>query len=319
MWFGTADGLCRYDGSVLKTFKYTPQYEQDVVNNFVRGKMQEDKTGNIWYCNESGIYKWDVVKERVIRVRVFDKKEFNNVAFRSVFLDSNKNIWMFNIVEGVVAYNITTGSLTKYPLPYKIDLSKIVLNYTNVDDDKNIWIKFGNKPDPFIVFNTLSGKYAIRLLKDAPHAVFFEKKKQVLAYDDKLVYDYGESIPSVTIPKIIDGKKTPFYSFDGISDNDGRLWMTARGNGLFYYDEKNNRLHEYHHDNSKIKSLPFDLTTCLFIDRNENLWIGMDGAGVVKLDLKQPKFNLFPLSEGDFPVLIDYFTKCFFEDSNSYV
>ena len=66
MWFGTADGLCRYDGSVLKTFKYAPQYEQDVVNNFVRGKMQEDNAGNIWYCNESGIYKWDVVKERVI-------------------------------------------------------------------------------------------------------------------------------------------------------------------------------------------------------------------------------------------------------------
>ena len=315
MWFGTADGLCRYDGSVLKIFKYASQYEQDVVNNFVRGKMQEDKAGNIWYCNEAGIYKLDFVKERVIRVRVFDKKEFNNVAFRSVYLDINNNLWMFNIIEGVVAYNIATGSLTKYPLPYKIDLSKIILNFTNVDDAGNIWIKFGSKADPFIIFNMLSGKYSLRLVKDAPHAVFFEKKKQVLAYDDKLVYDYGGSIPSVTIPKIIDGKKTPFYSFDGISDNYGRLWMTARGNGLFYYDEKNNRLHEYHHDNSKIKSLPFDLTTCLFIDRNENLWIGMDGAGVVKLDLKQPKFNLFPLSEGDFPVLIDYFTKCFFEDS----
>ncbi len=315
MWFGTADGLCRYDGNVLKTCKYTAQYEKDVVNNFVRGKMLEDKTGNIWYCNESGIYKWDVVKEQVIKVRVFDKKEFNNVAFESVFLDSKNNIWMFNIVESVVAYNITAGSLTEYPLPYKTDLSKINLNYTNVDEDENIWVKFGSKADPFFVFNMLSGKYSMRFSKDAPHAVFFENNKRVLAYDDKLVYEYSGSIPSVTIPKIIDGKKTPFYSFDGINDNYGRLWMTARGNGLFYYDEKNNRLHEYHHDNSKIKSLPFDLTTCLFIDRNENLWIGMDGAGVVKLDLKQPKFNLFPLSEGDFPILNDYFTKCFFEDS----
>ena len=91
MWFGTADGLCRYDGSVLKTFKYAPQNEQDMVNNFVRGKMQEDKAGNIWYCNEAGIYKWDFVKELVIRVRVFDKKEFNNVAFRSVYLDINNS------------------------------------------------------------------------------------------------------------------------------------------------------------------------------------------------------------------------------------
>ncbi len=314
MWFGTADGLCRYDGSILKTFKYAPQSEQDVVNNFVRGKMQEDKSGNIWFCNESGIYKWDFIKERVIRVKIFDKNEFNNVAFRLAGLDNN-NIWMFNIMEGVVAYNITTAKLTKYPLPYKTDLSKIVLNYTNVDNEGNIWVKFGSKTDPFIVFNMLSGKYSIQLSADAPHAVFFEKNRRILAYDEKLVYEYGASIPPVTIPKIIDGTRTSFYSFDGITDNYGRLWMTARGNGLFYYDEKNSHLHEYHHDNSKIKSLPFDLTTCLFIDRNENLWIGMDGAGVVKLDLKQPKFNLFPLSEGDFPILNDYFTKCFFEDS----
>ncbi len=32
MWFGTADGLCRYDGSILKTFKYTLKFSEDVVN-----------------------------------------------------------------------------------------------------------------------------------------------------------------------------------------------------------------------------------------------------------------------------------------------
>ncbi|HEY9364577.1 MAG TPA: two-component regulator propeller domain-containing protein, partial [Chitinophagaceae bacterium] len=120
--------------------------------------------------------------------------------------------------------------------------------------------------------------------------------------------------PPLTIPKMINGKKISFYSFDGINDKSGRLWMTARGNGLLYYDESNGTFHKYHHDNSKIKSLPFDLTTCLFIDRNENLWIGIDGGGVARLDLKPPKFNLYPLSEGDFPILNDYFTKCFYED-----
>ena len=311
MWFGTADGLSRYDGSILKTFKYRPRHDQDVVNNFVRGKILEDKTGNIWYCNESGIYKWDNIEEQVVKVKPFNKKDYNN----SVFFDDNNNIWMFNVELGVLTYNIITGSLTRYPMPYKIDLSNFVLSYANVDVAGNIWLKIGHNTDRFIVFNSQSGKYSEQFIKDPPHAIFFEKNKRILAYDDKLLYQYGGNKPAVTVPKLIDGKKTSFYSFDGISDNYGRLWMTTRGNGLFYYDEKNNRFHEYRHDNSKIKSLPFDLTTCLFIDRNENLWIGMDGAGVVKLDLKQPKFNLFPLSEGDFPVLNDYFTKCFFEDS----
>ncbi|MDB5223330.1 MAG: hypothetical protein JWN83_1997 [Chitinophagaceae bacterium] len=68
--------------------------------------------------------------------------------------------------------------------------------------------------------------------------------------------------------------------------------MTARGNGLFYYNENDGTFHEYHHDNSEIKSLPFD-----------NLWIGIDGGGVAKIDLKQPKFNLFPLSKKNTVIL----------------
>ena len=49
-----------------------------------------------------------------------------------------------------------------------------------------------------------------------------------------------------------------------IRDNYERVWLTARGNGLFYYDEKYKRFAQYQHDNSKIKLLPFDLTTSLY-------------------------------------------------------
>ena len=309
MWFGTADGLCRYDGSILKTFKYTARYENDVINNFIRGKILEDKTGNIWYCNEAGIYKWDNIQEVVMLIKSFDQKEFNNTGFQSVFMDEDNCMWLFNINYGIYRFNITNGEMILYPFPYKIDLSDIILHSVTTDNVGNIWLRIGSKNEPFVMFNTKTHQYTKQLEADPPETIFFDKQKKILAYNSRLVID------GKTVPKIINGKQIAFYSFDGITDNYGRLWMTARGNGLFYYEERNGLFHEFRHDNSKIKSLPFDLTSCLFIDRNENLWIGLDGAGVAKLDLKEPKFNLFPLSEGDFPVLNDYFTKCFFEDT----
>ncbi|CAN5661733.1 hypothetical protein BH11BAC3_BH11BAC3_20750 [soil metagenome] len=309
MWFGTADGLCRYDGKILKTFKYAAQYKNDVVNNFIRGKILEDKAGSIWYCNESGIYKWDHIKELVVRVKTFDKTAYKSGGFQSVYLDTENCMWLFNICYGLFSFNISTQEMKAYPFPYKIDLSDIILRCVTTDDTGNIWLRIGNKKDPFVLFDHLTHQYSIQFEADPPQNIFFDKQKKILAYDDRLV------MPDKTVPKIIDGKRVAFYSYEGISDEYGRLWMTARGNGLFYYDEHTNLFHEFHHDNSKIKSLPFDLTTCLFIDRNRNLWIGIDGAGVAKLDLKQPRFNLFPLSDGDFPELNDYFTKCFYEDS----
>jgi len=314
MWFGTPDGLCRYDGSELISYKYIAKDNRDVINNFVRGKMQEDNAGNIWYSNESGIYKWDQQKEKVLKVRPFKKNEFANVAFQVVMLDQNGSLWMFNVVAGLFEFDIFSGKLTQYRLPENINRSDVQFSYNSVDLAGNVWLRIVSGNEPYLTFNRTSHLYSIQPSNDPPHALFFGKDNDVQAFEDRLVYKDLKTKQTHTVIKQINNKKILFYSYDGIRDNYGRLWMTARGNGLFYYDEQQSRFQQYRHNNSKIKSLPFDLTTCLYIDRGENLWIGIDGGGVAKLDLKQPRFNLFPLSEGDHPILNDYFTKCFYED-----
>lgn len=318
MWFGTPNGLCRYDGNVLLSFKYMANSPNDIVNNFIRGKLLEDAAGNIWYSNESGIYKWDINREKVIRVKVFTKNEFGNVSFEAIAMDNNEKLWLLNVVHGIFEFNMVTTKLTQYPLPVKLNYSSLLLAYAVFDTaKKNIWLRVVSNNDPYFVFNINTHQYTIQMAGDPPHAIFFSKENEVQAYDDRLVFKDIKTGQYHTVIKMINDKKISFYSFDGIKDNYGRLWMTARGNGLFYYDEQKNLFQQYHHDNSKIKSLPFDLTTCVYIDRNQNLWIGIDGGGVAKLDLKQPRFNLFPLSEGDHPVLKDYFTKCFYEDDKA--
>ncbi len=314
MWFGTADGLCRYDGKNLITYDYSTNNDNDNVRNNVRGKILEDEAGNIWYSNESGLYKWDVLKEAVTRVKTFDTKRYRNAEFQCVYLDETNNIWMYNVIHGIFRFNITDGRIKQYPMPVGEGHSGFALNFIDNDSAGNIWFRSGSEKDPYLVFDKKSLKYTAQSDDDPPHAYFFEGNLKILAYDEKLIYRYEEEERNDTIIKLINGEKTTFYSFDGLRDNYGRLWMTARGKGLFYYDEKDNHFHEFHHDNSKSKSLPFDLTTCLFIDRNDNLWIGTDGGGVARLDLKQPKFNIFPLADGDYPLLKDYFTKCFYED-----
>lgn len=316
MWFGTADGLCRYDGSEMTTFRYTSGYAQDMVRNIVRGKMLEDRYSNIWYSNESGIYKWDAMKEAIIRTKTFDKKKYSNPEFQCVYLDESDCIWLFNRNHGILEYNTINGRITQYPLPLKNMQPGFSLKFIDVGQEGNIWLRNGNCTDPYLVFNIKSRNYTIQLADEPPHAIFFEKNQRILAYDDKLIYENADGRQIRVVPKLLNGKKNSFYSFDGLRDHYGRLWMTARGAGLYCYDEKENHFHEFHHDNSKPKSLPFDLTTCLFIDRNDNLWIGTDGGGVARLDLKQPKFNLFPLSDGGYSLLNDYFTKCFYEDEN---
>jgi signal transduction histidine kinase/ligand-binding sensor domain-containing protein len=314
MWFGTANGLCSYDGTVLKSFKYSVEKKGGAVNNFIRGKLSEDKKGNIWYTNESGIYKWDIITEIVNRELAFDKGEFGDSEFRALYMDDQSVLWMLNIFHGLFEYNTKTKKLDRYPIPIKIDYSRVLNSWDNSDADGNTWLHINTgRKDPYIKFEKTSHQFSLQFTEDPPQAIFFDKNKSILAYNDRLVWNDDAGRTTLTVPTI-NGNTGSLASSAGILDNYGRLWMTESGGGLCYYDRQLNRFYRFKHDNFRLKSLPFDLTTCLFIDRDDNLWIGSDGGGVARIDLKQPRFNLFPLSEGDHLILSNYFSKCFYED-----
>ena len=314
MWFGTPDGLCRYDGSVLITYRYEPALPDAPVNNFVRGKLLEDKSGNIWYTNETGIFKWSVLSQKIEIVYPFRRKDFGNTQFAGITLDKQNNLWMLSLPGGLASYNIITKQLKFLSLPVPVGSRTILYSYSTVDLEGNIWMRVVTANEPFLKLNTSTGKFSKEFIENPPHAVIFDIDKMVLTYDDKLVVRYNTPSPDVVITKQINNKKIPFFSLSGLADSHDRFWFTALGKGLMSYNEADGKFYEYHHENSKLKSLAFDLTTCLYIDRSDNLWIGIDGGGVAKIDLKQPRFYVFPQSEGDYPVLKDYFTKCFYED-----
>lgn len=314
MWFGTPSGLCRYDGNSLRSFQYNGLDSSGKANNFVRGKIVEDKSGNIWYSNEDGIYKWHAITEKIELMWRPIKSKFNHSEFRTIYIDENEVLWLLNIKRGIIKYDIGTGKLAIYPLPEKIIYSNLKHLFDNVSPTGKIWLKIGDDDAPILCFDTKKEFFTTQQAYSGVNAIFFDKRKQFLVYKNKLaIYDKDKN----KYKPIGLGNKKPKNSSSlrkGIKDSLGRWWFATPKNGLVCYNEKEDSFIEYQHQNFKLKSLPFDVTTCLYIDRSNNLWIGTDGGGVARLDLKRPKFNLFPLSVGDYPVLKDYFTKCFFED-----
>jgi signal transduction histidine kinase/ligand-binding sensor domain-containing protein len=311
MWFGTADGLNRYDGEEMKVYKIQNS-KLDIESNYIRGYLSEDEGGNIWFSNESGIYCYDHWADKINTIMVFEPELFGRSSLDGIMIRDSV-YWMLNSVLGVVSYDLRSKAFKRYrnevfdrkanKQPYK----------PNFDKDGNIWFSFFPS-DGLYCFSTKSKLFQHYFPHQTYYGIWFGKGKHYFTGKGKIhIYDSSTKVLSDFVFEM--GRDSIVSVAQLFEDRYGRLWGCSPGEGLVYYDPKTKLVRHFRHDNAKSKSLPINIVTCNYVDAQDNLWIGTDGGGVACLDLKPPRFNLFPLNEGDYPFLQDYFTKCFFEDA----
>ncbi|WP_129002406.1 ligand-binding sensor domain-containing protein [Filimonas effusa] len=62
MWFGTKDGLNRFDGYRFKVFRHQPRNNRSIGSNFIHC-LSEGANGFLWVGTDKGIYRYNAVSE----------------------------------------------------------------------------------------------------------------------------------------------------------------------------------------------------------------------------------------------------------------
>ncbi len=65
MWFGTKDGLNRFDGYRFKTFNINSENESSLTRDLIFS-LFADKHGTLWVGSQKGLYRFDAQKELLI-------------------------------------------------------------------------------------------------------------------------------------------------------------------------------------------------------------------------------------------------------------
>src|SRR5215216_3305850 len=58
MWFGTRDGLNKYDGNTFTVYKYDHEKKGSISSSFINDIL-EDSQGNLWVGTKSGLNKFN--------------------------------------------------------------------------------------------------------------------------------------------------------------------------------------------------------------------------------------------------------------------
>ena len=85
MWFGTAEGLNRYDGYNFETFRYNPGDSTSVSASFINC-IHLTRTGELWIGTEKGLDLYDPVTESFVKYHADNDslRLLNNLRIRCI-------------------------------------------------------------------------------------------------------------------------------------------------------------------------------------------------------------------------------------------
>lgn len=315
MWFGTSDGVNRFDGQTFKTYKGRPGDSSNFKNNKIRNLI-EDKSGYLWVTTfDHLVYRFDKKNEKFLSV-LATNKGLESILVSRVIPVSTGDSWLLTANQGLIcAVNVQSSPIPQlhhYSLEaggdFKIPSNTI--NFLFEDTSGKSWI------------GTTNGLVCMVKSKTGYRKILFKNKQQVLApgtsftcaKENKGVIYFGTSNGSLASYNIKSGAFYEMMLSPGTNINSvnvsraGLIYASTSGKGLIVVNLQNKNISQV--------SIPDGNTGySIFEDRTGLIWVEPKNSGIIRYNPKNKTVKHFT-QEKDANVLSPDKNYAAFEDIN---
>ena len=259
MWFGTYEGLNRYDGYTFKVYRNDVNDEKSLSNNFVR-TLLVDQSGTLWAGTQGGgINIYDKDNDNFIHYihNPNDKSSLSHDNIFQIYQDSQGSIWIATWGGG---------------------LDRIIPNSHNSFDKKLEFEHYLNNPDEKL---SLADNRVSSLYEDNSGRLWIGTRNGVNVFDlhkNSFIRTYLNN--SKNSNSLSDNNVTKITG-----DRFGNIWISTWGSGLNLLDPETEKFYHFKNIPTNSNSISYDVIMSLFTDRNSNIWICTWGGGLNKLEL----------------------------------
>jgi two-component system, sensor histidine kinase ChiS len=256
MWFGTYDGLNKYDGYTFTPYKPNPEDPKSLSHNVVLS-LYEDRHGVLWVGTEGGgLNKFDRATEQFVHYRhdPNDPTSLGNDKIWAIYEDREGVLWVGTEGGGLNKFDRTTEQFTRY----RHDPA----DPTSLADDSL-----------YTIYEDRAGVLWLGTFAGGLNA--FDREKQRFTR-----YQYDPADPT----SLSYNRVRALYE-----DQDGVLWVGTDGGGLNQFNRDTETFVRYQHDPEDPDSLSSNHVTDLYEDDDGILWIGT-GGGLNKFDRQAGRF-----------------------------
>ncbi len=289
LWFGSQDGLLRFDGYELKVFKSNLKNKNSLADNNIRA-LAKDQQGNLWIATQGGgIDKFDLVTEQFIHFQN-NPKSANSIsgnAVWSVWIDQTNQVWAGTWSNGLNKIDIASGKVDRVGSETSDPILAIAQDQSGaiwygarginkLDPKTNTIENFGLSADP------QKQNAGIRAILPDPSGIIW------VATDNYGIFKVDASSGESTAVTLDEAPGTnEVYTL--FQHSDGSIWAGTNG-GIVVLKEGEKKLLQ--HQANDPFSLSNNSVRVIVADRSGSLWIGNEGGGINK-PLAKKNFRLF--------------------------
>ena len=299
IWFGTEDGLNRFDGTKFTVFKKDPLHSNSLSNSWI-WDIDEDKYGNIWVATGNGLCKIDQARSIIHKYLPEDGNVNSLINSRTdcLLYDSEGKLWIGIWGGGLNLYRDETDDFKRY-LPDDGGQNPISHNFVRIlyeDNNGVIWIgtwggglnRYIPETDNFVYYTTsssltnrISGN-EITAISDGPeNQLWVGTYQNGISILDKKSNSFLE-MNNETYREVKEKSITAIYR-----DNENKMWIGTQNDGLYIYDQGTFiHINQQTHGEAGIKG---NYIYSIFQDKSGVVYVG--NSGVSLYHKSQTKFD----------------------------
>lgn len=321
IWISTEEGMNKFDGKNFTKFAVN-KGRYSLSHNYAQTILLAPD-GNIWVGTTDGLNIYDYKADSIIQVRIDTKPlklVYNDITCLVQGIDKNR-IWIGTYGDAINYYDNNTKKFYKLQLPTRAQIPQPV-NVVSVleDDNKRLWI--GTQHDGIYKYNLETkklDKYNLTENASTIRTIYQDNFRRIWFGTSEGCYVFNET---TQIPERVNYPRSLSETSIGAirEDRNGKIWI---GTELFLmsFDARSFSLTEQFpyqtiFQQKFTSNLDCAIINALFVDRDNNIWVGTAWGGVSMLEATSAKFKLIKHNPGEITDLPNYSVASLSQDKN---